>query len=301
MHNSYENYCTCKNCNDKRQTDAKNRDKDRRDALRNILDVRQNVQVEFSELNFNEKVYLGALLRARISEDYNVIHCIEDLYIPLAPTLNFTYEILEILLKKKVILIHPESDLEAFTFKSDGIHFDHLKVDYFLNVSIEDKSKVEIVEEILNYKSDFDLNEALNMWRKIALNESLEYLLYKINEVLRTEYTVGHKTISVLKEILSNFSVAQTYSIIYKATANSLMIQAERGTYRKHTANMIIGNCQSYAERAKLNGWNLSNYYRINELPESALSKFFYEQVIKIGHKGFYNPPNEDDIKEVLD
>lgn len=53
-----------------------------------------------------------------------------------------------------------------------------------------------------------------------------------------------------------------------------------------------MGNAQSFADRARLNNWNLQKYGR-GECPESALSKFFFERVLKIGYDGFNSKPRK--------
>jgi hypothetical protein len=66
----------------------------------------------------------------------------------------------------------------------------------------------------------------------------------------------------------------------------------------KHASNTIVGNAQSFAERAKINKWDLQKYNRIKDLPQSALSRFFFERVIKIGFDGFNEIPNLSRIWE---
>ena len=91
--------------------------------------------------------------------------------------------------------------------------------------------------------------------------------------------------------MLKNLSVSQVFCLIYRATNTALRFQVERGVYRKYAVNTIIGNAQNFAERALNNNWSTTKYSRPRECPQSALSKFFFDRVIKIGDDGFNMPP----------
>ncbi len=91
--------------------------------------------------------------------------------------------------------------------------------------------------------------------------------------------------------MLKAHSVSQFFGLIYRATNNTLRFRAERGVKRKHAANAVIGNAPNFAERALVNNWNITKYNRPRECPQSALSKFLYDRVLKIGEAGFHEPP----------
>jgi len=63
-------------------------------------------------------------------------------------------------------------------------------------------------------------------------------------------------------------------------------------------SNTIVGNAQSFAERARINKWELQKYNRIKDCPQSALSRFFFERIIKIGFDGFNEIPSLNRILE---
>lgn len=133
-----------------------------------------------------------------------------------------------------------------------------------------------------------NFEEALELWRKIALFETIDYFEHSVRSTMDVEYTTGEKTCNVLKDLLLDYSVSQVYGIIYKTTNNALRFQAEKAIRNRHAANTIISNAQSFGERAKINKWKLQSYHRIKNCPESALSKFFFERILKIGSDGFY-------------
>lgn len=89
----------------------------------------------------------------------------------------------------------------------------------------------------------------------------------------------------------SIFSVSQIYGIIWCAVADASKLYLEKGISKKHAANSVIGACERYAERAKINGWDLTQYNRIKDLPQSELSLFYFNRVLGIGEMGFRVPP----------
>jgi len=91
--------------------------------------------------------------------------------------------------------------------------------------------------------------------------------------------------------LINNYSVSQIYTIIYRSTNNALRFQVERGVSKKHASNTIVGNVQSFAERAIIKQWDVQRYNRLKECPESALSKFFFGRILKIGFAGFNEKP----------
>ena len=91
--------------------------------------------------------------------------------------------------------------------------------------------------------------------------------------------------------ILNDFSVSQIYGIIWRAVADASKLYLEKGISKKHAANSVIGARERYAERAKINGWDLTQYNRIKDLPRSELSLFYFNRVLGIGEMGFRVPP----------
>lgn len=125
---------------------------------------------------------------------------------------------------------------------------------------------------------------------KIAVEECIEYLLYQLRKV-SFEFSPGEKTYKTFEMILNDFSVSQIYGIIWKSVSEASRLYLEKRMTKKHAANSVIGACERYADRAKINKWNLVSYNRIPDLPQSILSEFFFYKVLKIGDKGFYSVP----------
>lgn len=271
---------------------------EKREKIKKVYDL-NIVPVNYSELNFREKVFLGALLRTSLSEDMEVILPLNDAERELAPTIGYIKEILSYLIGRGVISVDSNSSIDAFLDSNEekDIEFPNVyyitMVKYRINI-VGDEDIKNILSKIINPKSfsDADKEDALNIWKEIALEECIEYFEYQMKSV-RFDFNIGEKTIAIFKDLLENFSVSQIYGIIYKSVANATKYYQESSVSKKQAANSVIGGCQRYAERAMINNWELAKYSRIKELPQSMISEFFFDRVIGVGSLGFNMPPSE--------
>ncbi|MCD8435928.1 hypothetical protein LNJ03_11560 [Tenacibaculum dicentrarchi] len=298
-----EGICSCENCKNIEWLQEDRKRQEKQDFLDIRLSYKDEDKIEFEDLSFTDKIYLGALLREGISEDYNYIRPIESFITPLTPTYEFRSEIINRLSEINAIVIHQSTEsefIEIVDYENGEFRYYTYKVKWALNVKSDKLNKIPLIESIINPSNieKENLEEAFLLWKKIALYESIEYFEHSVNNILDIDYNIGDKTRTVLNDLTNDYSVSQIYGILYKATNNALRFQAERGVSMKHASNTIVGNAQSYAERARINNWELQNYNRIKSCPQSALSKFFFERVIKIGFDGFNKIPNLDKITE---
>ncbi|PLV58576.1 hypothetical protein [Brachyspira pilosicoli] len=248
----------------------------------------------FEKLSFINKIYLGAIVRALISEDLDYIKELELSNVKLSPYNNFDFEIYRQLTKEKILLVSPFSNINAF---EDSDKFPNVyyidKVQYLINISKIDDSLEKTIETIINpeYFTLDNVDEAYNLWIEIAINECIEYLMYRIDKV-KFKFNPAKKTYSLFKLLLNNFSVSQIYNIIYRSVASASQDYLERGISKEHAANCIIGACERYANKALMKGWNIESYGRNYDLRQSEISEFFFNKVIKIGDLGFNIAPN---------
>jgi len=250
-------------------------------------------QIEDSEDSFEEKVFLGALCRALCKENLFEIEPYIGSNTVLAPTDDLCTLMYSQLSDAQAIAVSPSSSVDAFVFEAENFPNTYYiyRATYYLNL-VFPPNKQELFTEILNptYYSVDDRDNAVQLWKDIAIAECLEYLKYQLSRV-RFEFTPGDKTRATFEILLEDFSVSQIYGIIWKCVADASKLYLEKGLTKKHAANSVISACERYAQRAKINGWNLTEYSRIKELPQSVLSSFFFNRVLGIGEMGFKVPP----------
>lgn len=280
--------CQCENCRQAQQ-DLKNHQLE----LINTTYTKPRERVIFEELSFENKVFLGALCRALLRENLYEISPYVDTYMPLAPTDELKEQIYHNLIHKNIITVSPASPIEAFDAEHEDFPnvFYTYKVTYNLNLEFP-PDKQDLFTEILNptyYSKELD-EEALTLWRKIAVAECIQYLKYQLDNV-GFNFTAGDKTYKTFELMLEDYSVSQIYGIVWKAVADASKLYLEKGMSKNHAANTTISACERYAERAKINGWKLKGYSRIKDLPQSALSLFYFNRVLGIGDMEFTIPP----------
>jgi hypothetical protein len=296
--------CSCDSCTREREIErarkeeAKKRELEyKRELINKHYDLRNNVSVEYSELMFRDKVYLGALLRLCVSEDLQYIKAVASSDDKLSPSPEMSKEIVLSLINKSLITIHPNSPSDAFVESGEEpfptVYYIY-KTNYHLNVGLNEQRE-RIIKELMN-PPEFDRLDnsvfGLMIWKEIALAECLEYLMYQINKV-KLSFTPGEKTIALFEDLLDKFSVSQIYGIIYKGVTSATRYYQESNISKKQAGNSVISSCQKYAETALANNWELRSYHRIPDLPQSMISEFFFNRVLKIGDEGFYTVPRK--------
>lgn len=287
-HRPFQTHCNCKNCQEEERILQE-------EQLQQIEEAysKPRTPVDFSSLSFENKVFLGAICRALLKENLYEIAPFSDSEVILAPTGGLRQKLYSNLIHNQIIAVSPRSPLEAFDVDSEDFPntFYIYRVTYFLNL-IFPSNKQDLFTEILDpsYYCSENADEAVALWKEIAVAECIEYLQYQLDKV-NFEFTPGEKTYKMFDIILNDFSVSQIYGIIWRAVADASKLYLEKGISKKHAANSVIGACERYAERAKINGWDLTQYNRIKDLPQSVLSLFYFNRVLGIGEMGFRVPP----------
>lgn len=289
QHRPYIESCKCDNCYEKAQILIFLKEEKIKETYLSQIDT-----VKFGELSFIDKVYLGALCEYSVKENFYEFIPYQDIkkYFDLTPTKDTLKILYESLIENRVIKVSPLSELSAFV-DNDSFPNSYYTYKVMYNINLElPPNKSELFDDILNpkyYLNDFK-DTALLLWKQIAVAECIEYLVSQLNKV-NFEFEAGEKTYKIFEILLEDFSVAQIFGIIWKSVAEASKLYLETGMTKKHAANSTIGACQRYAERALANGWELTVYSRPRDLPQSELSRFFFNKVIKIYDLGFTMSP----------
>lgn len=263
---------------------------------------RTQVPVFFSQLTFEEKVYLGAICRALLRENLLEITPLDEKACILTPTWSLCREIYGLLLDRHILAVSPSSPLEAFDLDASNfpIMIYPFKVTYNLNLFFP-SDRQKLFNEILapSYFSPVNHEEAYLIWLKIAAAECVECLNYHLHEENFYSY-VGEKTHVTFSVLLRDFSVAQIYGLIERAVSDASKLYTENERYSKDAVNFVIWSCEQYAEQAIIKHRDLPNYDLRRVRPQSILSSFFFNRVLKIGEAGFEIPPSPEYLRKSL-
>ncbi|MGC1632678.1 MAG: hypothetical protein WA749_11265, partial [Gelidibacter sp.] len=145
-------FCSCKNC---KALEWYQKDKERQqkqDFLDDWLSYDDDEKIDLQDLSLTDKIYLGAILREGISEDYNYIRPIESFINQLTPTYEFRSEVIDRLNDINAIVIHPSTDsefIEIIDYENGNFRYYPYKVKWALNVKSNGLNKVPLIESII--------------------------------------------------------------------------------------------------------------------------------------------------------
>lgn len=303
-------FCPCKRCEKEREKERKKQAKlEEEEEKKKLLEQKEKVIYDFykesnwklipeSELTLEDRLYLAVILRSSLSENTQYIEPLFEKKGTIAPTKEFELEIIRTLRGRSILIPHLISDLVAFEVKynEEGepqVSIYPFHVCYRINVEPNDYDYSEMINRLLYpdfiYEEDFR-EFCFEMWKKVALNEVLEYLLFQMEKV-GYSFTPGEKTYKVFKKLLEDFSVAQINGMIYRAIANSTQRYQAKEITKIHAQNSVITSCEQYGEKAIAQGWTVTPYSRNHSLPESMISKILFTTIMKIDYLGFSEKP----------
>lgn len=147
-HEPENEYCPCNTCRE-RAREEKRKEQQKKDEqarkikqekeqfIREVLYFKQKQERDIDTLSFEERVYIGAILREGIDEGYNFIKPFSQFRTPIAPTPVLSKDITNMLYQNNIIKIYPETDFECFTdidFENRNYSFYSNKVYWQLNL-----------------------------------------------------------------------------------------------------------------------------------------------------------------------
>lgn len=293
---SNEKSCSCKNCLTAISRERENQKNKKFEILSKMIDKKSSETVSIEKATLFEKICLGALLRNCLDEDLITIHPFSNFLNPYAPFDKFENDIIFNLERKGFIKVDLNNSINEYSIyylneNECQVTSNFQNLYYKINFESEDQSLIDVINSLINPEVDLSIDESLEIWRLIGLNEIYEYMNITCNNLFNIDFHNGPKTELVFKDLLNKFSVGQIFNIIYSRSNYALRIQVEKGIYSRHAANTIIPLVSSYSEKAINGNWTLNNYNRPKNNKESMLSDFFFGRILKIGEKGFTFPP----------
>lgn len=276
------------------------RNRELRKQIRKIYDLENRLNVDVNNLSLRDIVYLISMLRAGAFEGMTKIMPLAMFDQPLSPTLDYSTAIVKHLANKKLIYVHPDNEPDAF-HEGDPNTYYIWHVYYAPPISLDHIDDPNyIVREALRrvndeWPSDW-YKAAYKIWRRIALEECIEYLLYVLSEH-HFEFSPGKKTIQYIEYALENFSTAQIFNIIWRSTKDAAAYYQRESISKRQAANSAISSIQRYAERAISEGWELKPYGRNFNCKQSVISEVLYNTLLRFGDNGFRLVPSLEAVE----
>src|SRR5574341_151427 len=211
--------------------------------IRESYNLTAREPIDVQSLSFTDAVYLISLMRGGAYENLTKIMPVSMFEQPLAADREFSTEIINHLYQNRLIYVHPDNEPEAFV--DDDISRFYIYRAYYappLTRSAPEDPKRLMTELISLVDAEWSekwCEEALSIWKKVALSECKEYLLFVLDEH-HFEFSPSEKTTQYLEFALEHYSTAQVYNTIWRAAKDAAAYYQREGISKRQAANAAI-------------------------------------------------------------
>lgn len=270
-----------------------------REKIREVYDLSNRQPIDVKSLSLTDAIYLISILRGA-HENLTKIIPVSMFDQPISADKEFSTEIIKHLHQNGLIYIHPDTEPEAFV-NDDISQFYIYHVSYAPPISQaapdDPKALVTELHKLVNDEwSEEWCQEASEIWKKVALSECKEYLLFVLNEH-HFEFSPGEKTTQYLEYALGNFSTAQVFNTIWRAAKDAAAYYQREKISKQQAANTAIAAIQKFSERAIAENWEIKPYKRNYKCKQAIISEVLYNFALKLGEDGFQSIPNLQTIR----
>lgn len=307
--------CWCPACREKRQAElealeAKCREEEKAEEERLKVienEKRKAIQeaygqdvgrVEYTALPIHLRIILGTLCLSLYDPNEQCLKPYESEESALVfEDRDQACEYIRELYKAKAIRVSPTSDIEAFLEENFPNTFCLDKVKYRLNFNVrgEEVSYSRMFDVAIGQGEPFILKESekaavVSLWESLLVLDCMQYMLDQFDRI-HFNVTTTPKMEAYIREILQDYSVRETYYLIYTAIKSASRLYLEGGITKKHAVNIAVKTCKTYADRAKLQQWKITPYNRPKQLSPDDFFSFFFNRVVRVGEEAVCNLP----------
>lgn len=244
------------------------------------------------ELTLQEAVYLLALYRACSGAEQDlVLEPFGASEHPFAPTPELLQPLFR-LLRTGVLRISRETPASAFTVEQSPARVTaYVLQDLFWELPAATMGLVREIEHACLSAGwpQAWRDEAPDVAREVAAHECLAYLRHCADDRALPMPT-GEKTMLMIENALTSYSVAQTYAFCWQGAAASADFKQRRNVSAVHAGNAIVGNCQRRIDLARAKKWDVANYTRPREVRRTHLSFTLFDAFLGFGDRAFTVP-----------
>jgi RNase P subunit RPR2 len=298
--------CTCGNCVRKQDNLKQDKEKLNLESLKHLIQVAEANAIDTEELSYlslTQKTYLLTLLMYlydEIDHSFKSINTLDG--IKFAPTQKYGFSIITNLIGDLIKFKINQDTLDGIILNEDGNYsYAPYQSSYKLNIkdskSFNYSEIVKYCEYIYSNNVNESKEEAVTLWKEIGFYELKEYLYYLFEKYnFDTDY-IGDAIIEKLELILEDFSISQGFAILYSSVTGAASYK-QTGIPNKRAVNSINTYISNNIAKRKSGEWQTKGYKRNFDLPQTAVSIVFFNNIIKIGEKGFEQVPRIENIPD---
>lgn len=293
-------------CEECRRKEEKRREGERIEAQKQYRKIIQEAYgsakrgpINPHQLSFENAIYLMSFIRLCATEDFSFATSLESVEDRFSPTTDMDADIVKQLFQESLIFVHPNSPIDAFEGEK-AERFYIFKVLWNLPFGLTSENPKDFANDLEAIFRTKDWpngwrESRLGLWKKVALNESMQYLDVALGEH-GLSLNPGEKTLLVMNNLLEDYSVAQIYNMIWRAAKDAAAFLVRERVTKQHAANTVVGAIQRYGERAKAEKWDIKLYGRHWTCPQSIVSQVLFNVALRIGDDGFNKTPSITDV-----
>ncbi len=259
-------------------------------ALEDFADTEPPASV--AEITLQEAVYLLALYRACGGAEQDLILLPFGLSEhPFAPTPELLQPLFG-LLRTGLVRISRETPTSAFTVEQVPPRVTaYVLQDLSWELPPTTMQRIREIEEACltgSWPGGWR-QQAPALARELAAHECLAYLRH-CAEDRALPMPTGEKTMLMIENALTSYSVAQTYAFCWQGAAASADFKQRRNVSAVHAGNAIVGNCQRRIDLARTKKWDVANFTRPREVRRTHLSFTLFDAFLGFGDRAFTVP-----------
>ncbi|MBX9590839.1 MAG: hypothetical protein K2X43_16135 [Hyphomonadaceae bacterium] len=283
--------CTCAHCQALAARRRAEIDRRKREVIGRVFAVPKEVERNPADLSLRDAVYLLALFRHSVSEDLSFAEPYAQRRDRLAPSSEDTRRVAKHLWSKRLIVVGPDSDTDAFIFNDDLTDCPQLYLDKVVWAFLPGQpthEKREFLSELERLARDGPWPEGWSdqfnvLWHEIAKAECLQYYTHSLAERGYELETLGEKTHAVFDELLLHFSIGQVFNLSWQAVRDTTDYIVKERLPKYHAKNSFIGAVQRKADKARAEGWTIRNSRRDFNCPQTVVSSVFFDVFAQVG------------------
>ncbi|MCP4937442.1 MAG: hypothetical protein GY927_25330 [bacterium] len=288
-------YCSCDNCSQLRQLHEQKCEDDKRTIISENFPYPDISYPNIEDLSFKDALYISTIVRHLVTEDLDTVYPYEENNPPLAPTFEFTNEIVMHLRSKGFLAIRHSSPIDAFVFNDDFTDtsaYYPTRINWDFLPCMTSNQKASYIKELTNFVRDEkwpdDWNDDVDKeWNKIAKYECFEYIRYALQERSFNLDKFGEKSHTVIETLLQSFPVSKVINLSWQTAKEITDLSVRKGIPKYRAKNVFIGSLERRAERCLADKWSIKDSHRDYNLPRTVVSSTLFDVFLELGDEAF--------------
>jgi len=207
----------------------------------------------------------------------------------LAPSGDFTEEILTNLIDAGLLQIYEQSNSKNFSFLANQLAISSA-AQWHLPKTVSSELINDIEARITHGNWPVRWYEQLlALVFDLAFAECKEFYVFCASE-RRFPNENEHGIDALIRNLLEDFSVGQCFRIIHSGAQYAADFLVKQSATERQAAKYMIGACERWADKARAQNWVVNAFRRNLNCPRSMVSYVLYDFILKASDEGLNTP-----------